>query len=91
MPAKNIPSTSSTQDPNGKKPSSSKWIKFTAGATILGSLLISTASFNQNDKASINQNKKNLFELMETNDSLDHQKIINMKIDSIFAEYGQEK
>ncbi|MCX6824419.1 MAG: CAP domain-containing protein [candidate division SR1 bacterium] len=84
-----------------QKPSSSKMARFAAGAFIAINLLASNPTYTQNQTTPDDVKKKNITEWVKTNDSvkkntveidsLEHQKIITMNIDSLLAKYGQEK
>lgn len=98
MHKRNIPSTCG---PFVKKPSSSKLANFAAGAFIAINFLSTTPTYNQNQPTPDDIKKKNIIEWVKKNDavkknthtidSLEHQKIITMNIDTLLAQYGQEK
>lgn len=90
-----------SKDPGNKKSNKSGWKNLTAGAVMLASVLSSNPWYSQDVKYSTDLQKKNTIELIEKNDttsqdtiendSLEHQKIITMSVDSIVSEYWQEK
>ena len=93
MDKKNI---KSSIESDHNKSTGSKWIKFTAGAAIIASVFSSNPSYNQTAKYPTNLHKKNNLELVQKwNDtkqnSMEHQKIIMMPVDSIFLKYWQEE
>lgn len=88
MQEKNIPNS---KDPKSKKLSNSRLIKFAAWAALMAGVFSTDLAYNQQSRTPDNLKKKNTIELVEKNDSVEHEKFIHMKLDSIFAEYGQEK
>jgi len=88
MDTKNTPSSN---DP--KKKSSSKLITLGTAAMIAAGVFSTNLNYSQqplNDTLKDFQ-KKNRIEFVEKQDSLEHEKIMQMKIDTIFTEYGKEK
>ena len=82
-----------SKDSGHNKPSASLLIKLTACASIAASVFAHSAGYGQMMKKTNNefiQNKDNT-ERVEKRDSLDHQKIITMDVDSILLKYGKTK
>lgn len=101
MQEKNKPNS---KDPDNKKSGWSSLIKFAAGAAIIAGVFSTNLSFNQTTDTGNFKNlqKKNTIELVEKNDSvpqdtiiqldsIEHEKIITMPMDSILQKYGPEK
>lgn len=84
--------TNTTSNDPGKKPvSSSKWKNLGAAIVFTASVLSTNLGFNQNTQLPIDQQKnKGTIELVEKNDSIDHEKFIHMDADSVVAEYWLE-
>ena len=77
MQKKNTPNAKDSSD---KKSSSSKLIKFTAGAAMIASIFSTNLSPSQNARYKINGQQKNMIELLEKKDSID---TINYNIDNV--------
>lgn len=82
-----------SKDPGHNKPSASLLIKLTVCASIAASVFAHSPGYSQMMKKTNNEfvEKNNNTEWMITKDSLDHQKIIIMDVDSILLKYGKTK
>ena len=90
MPKKNTPPSKNSI--NNNPSSTSKRKSLSAAIMMTAGVLSTNLAYNQTPNTSLVKDSKNTTtELVEKNDSLEHQKIMNMNVDSLLMEYGQEK
>ncbi len=90
MPKKNTPPSKNSI--NNNPSSTSKRKSLSAAIMMTAGVLSSNLGYSQSSNPSFLKDTKNTStELVEKNDSIEHQKIITRNIDDILTEYGEQK
>lgn len=87
-----IKNTPNSTDP--KKKSGSKWITLGTAAMLTAGVFSTNLNYSQQPDSNVwrgNLKEKNRLELVEKNDTIDHEKIIHMDTEDILIKYWEEK